>query len=54
MNQKIILSNECEKCIYGIIDERNKAKIIVHCKLKNKNYFYGQRIPCDHKRSSRS
>ena len=51
MKQKMILSNDCEKCIYGITNEQTKAKIIIHCKLKNKNYYYGQRISCDYKQS---
>uniref|UniRef100_N1ZVM1 Uncharacterized protein n=1 Tax=Eubacterium plexicaudatum ASF492 TaxID=1235802 RepID=N1ZVM1_9FIRM len=49
MSEKMITTNECEKCNYSILDETNKAKIIIYCKLKNKKYIYGQRIPCDNK-----
>lgn len=45
----MILTTECEKCRYGILDESNKAKITVHCKRKNRNYIYGQMVPCDSK-----
>lgn len=46
----MILTSECENCIYGIIDESNKEKIKVKCTHKDKEYYYGQRIPCDNKR----
>lgn len=46
---KMINTNECEKCNHGIIDESDKAKIIVICKRKNKEYYYGQCVPCDYK-----
>lgn len=46
----MILTSECEECMDGIIDERNKAKIKVKCLQKNKEYYYGQCIPCDKKR----
>ncbi len=45
----MILTTECEKCRYGILDESNRAKIIVHCSKKNCNYIYGQRVPCNYK-----
>ena len=44
---KMIDTDKCTKCIFSIINEENKAKIIVHCNVKNKDYSYGQRIPCD-------
>lgn len=50
MIEKMILTSECEKCIHGIINENNKSKIIIHCNAKNRNYIYGQRIPCEYKR----
>lgn len=43
-----ILSTECENCVYGKIDETNKAKIKIHCDIKNKDYYFGQYIPCDY------
>lgn len=45
----MILTSECEECKYGIIDESNKAKIKVFCEDKNKEYYYGQCIPCENK-----
>ncbi len=43
----MIITSECEKCVYGIIDESNKACIKVKCTRKDKEYYYGQCIPCD-------
>lgn len=50
MEKHIFGTYKCNKeCIYGEIDDSNKLKIIVYCKARNKNYMYGQRIPCDNK-----
>lgn len=46
---KMILTSECEECDNGIIDDSNKAKIKVFCKDKDKEYYYGQCIPCENK-----
>ncbi len=45
----MIITSECEECYYGIINEENPAKIKVFCKDRNKEYYYGQCIPCDNK-----
>ena len=42
-----INSSECEKCKYGSVDDSNKAKVMVHCDIKDKSYFYGQYVQCD-------
>lgn len=34
---------DCLKCIYGELVDNKK----IHCKYRDKTYFYGQRIPCD-------
>lgn len=47
---KMILTSECETCEYGSIDESNKARIKVRCNARNKEYYYGQCIPCDDKK----
>lgn len=39
-------SSECEKCKWSIIDETNKAKIIVTCRLRSKAFYFGQNIQC--------
>ncbi len=46
MGEKMILTSECEKCSHCSLDESNKAKIIIHCNLKDHDYIYGQRISC--------
>lgn len=45
----MILTSECEECIHGIIDDSNKAHIKVKCMDKNKEYYYGQCVPCENK-----
>ena len=45
----MILTSECEECIYGVIDESDKARIKVKCTYKDKEYYYGQCIPCNNK-----
>ena len=44
-----INSTECTTCKNGLLDNSNKARIKVHCKLKDKTYYYGQYIQCDDK-----
>lgn len=45
----MIITSECEECIHSIIDEVNKARVKVYCKVKDKTYYWGQCIPCDYK-----
>lgn len=45
----MIITSECEHCKYGIIDDSNKARIMVYCSYRDKKYFYGQCIPCEDK-----
>ena len=40
-------TDECEKCKHGTIDDSNKARVMVICKIKKK-YYYGQCIPCEY------
>lgn len=46
---KMIITSECEDCSHSKIDETDKAKIKVYCDIKNKTYYFGQCIPCEHK-----
>lgn len=43
----MILTSECEECTYGIIDDNDKARIKVKCTYKDKEYYYGQCVPCE-------
>ena len=45
----MIITSECEHCIHSIINEQNKSKIEIYCKIKNKTYYWGQCVPCDYK-----
>lgn len=44
---QMIITSECEECIYSIIDETDISRVKVHCKIKSKTYYYGQCIPCE-------
>ena len=44
---KMIITDQCEYCKYGTIDDTNKARIKVKCSKKEKVYYFGQCIPCD-------
>jgi len=44
---KMILTSECEQCRYGTVDETDKARIKIICSFKGKQYYLGQRVPCD-------
>ncbi len=45
----MIITSECEKCIHSSIDETNKGRIKLYCRIKDKTYYWGQCIPCDYK-----
>lgn len=44
---QMIITSECEKCVHSQINEEDKSKIKIYCKIKNKSYYYGQCIPCE-------
>ena len=44
----MIFTSECLDCEYGSICKNNNQKI--HCSNRNKEYFFGQRIPCEDKK----
>lgn len=46
---KMINTSECESCLHSEVDESNKAKIMVYCRIKDKWYIYGQCIPCENR-----
>jgi len=46
----IIITSECESCVYGNVDDSDKAKVMIYCKAKDKTYYYGQYIPCEIKK----
>lgn len=43
----IIAGKECEKCIYATIDETDKSRIRVYCDARDRQYYWGQNVPCD-------
>lgn len=45
----ILAGVDCENCVYGSIDETDKTKLRVYCQYKDRNYYYGQCIPCENK-----
>lgn len=49
----MILTSECEQCIHSAINEEDKARVKVHCKVKDKTYYWGQCIPCNYKETKK-
>ena len=45
---QMIITSKCERCVHSKIDDSNKAKVTVYCKLKDKVYYWGQCVPCDY------
>lgn len=45
----MILTSECEHCMNSLINDEDKAKVTVYCKVKDKTYYWGQCIPCEYK-----
>ena len=43
----VIITSECEFCQYGTIDDTDKARVMVHCDYRDKEYYFGQCVPCD-------
>lgn len=43
-----IITSECVKCPHGTLDDSVKSRVKVHCDYKNKDYYYGQYVPCDY------
>ena len=46
----MICTTECEKCIHSDISTE-KMSVRFHCNAKDKDYIYGQYIPCNQKES---
>lgn len=49
----MIITSECERCIHSVINEEDKAKVKVYCKVKDKTYYWGQCIPCEYKETKK-
>lgn len=47
--ETMIITSECEQCSQSIINDKNKAKVTIYCKAKDKTYYWGQCIPCENK-----
>ena len=48
----LIKTSECRKCAHSYIDDANKAKVIIYCKAKGKEFIYGQYVECDLKKKN--
>ncbi len=38
-----------EKCPHETVNDDDKSKVMVYCDIKDKTYYFGQRIVCDYK-----
>lgn len=43
----IICGKDCAGCKFVSINDKDKSRIIVHCAVKGRDYYYGQAIQCD-------
>ena len=43
----VITTSKCPECKYCVLNQEDKKNVIVHCNARNKDYHYGQRIPCE-------
>lgn len=47
-NNKTICTSRCVDCVHSDLDSNNISARF-HCDAKNKDYVYGQYVPCDFK-----
>lgn len=45
----MIITSECEDCRFGTVFENEKNRLKVYCAVKDKEYYFGQCIPCENK-----
>ena len=45
----MIITSECEQCIHSTINEEAKERVKIYCSVKDRMYYWGQCIPCEHK-----
>lgn len=43
----MICTSECVKCTHGTLDDSDKSKVKIICSVKEREYYYGQKINCD-------
>lgn len=43
-----VTTSECKNCPHCTIKDKDKSKVKIFCDYKNKEYFYGQYVPCDY------
>lgn len=43
----IIAGSDCDDCIYSTIFEDDKDRLKIYCEKKDREYYYGARIPCE-------
>lgn len=48
MMSSMIITSECEKCVYATINNKDKAKVKIYYKIKDKTYYWGQCILCEY------
>lgn len=45
----IIAGQECNGCKYSLVFEDDNGRLKAYCELRDKEYYYGARIPCEDK-----
>lgn len=46
----IIAGKDCEKCEYCTMYQDERDRLKVYCDAKDREYYYGARIPCEDKK----
>lgn len=46
----MIITSECEQCMNSVINDEDKARVRIYCRVKDRTYYWGQCIPCDYKK----
>lgn len=47
----MIITSECEQCIHSVINEEDRARVKIYCRIKDRTYYWGQCIQCDNKKT---
>ena len=47
----VICTDVCQTCVHSNLNEETVNNKF-HCDAKNKDYFYGQYVPCDFKETA--
>ncbi len=47
MSEKMVCTSDCIYCTNCILKESDKSRVKIHCIAKEREYWYGQMVPCN-------